>query len=108
MEDAERYEYKAPASKGEKNSQLTVGYNYDRSFVVRGNQIGVFKHNPDSLEHSTTIENIKGLDGKTFSPAKVSVTVTFFGWLCLNSKNNFTLCFFLSRPCSTTKILRWC
>jgi len=81
MEDAERYEYKAPASKGEKNSQLTVGYNYDRSFVVRGNQIGVFKHNPDSLEHSTTIENIKGLDGKTFSPAKVSVSLSFHGFV---------------------------
>ena len=93
MEDAERYEYKAPASKGEKNSQLTVGYNYDRSFVVRGNQIGVFKHNPDSLEYSTTIENIKGLDGKTFSPAKVSSS--FLSWFHWSPKKLFLFLFFL-------------
>jgi len=32
-----------PAS-GEKNSALAVGYKSDRSFVVRGDKIGVFKH----------------------------------------------------------------
>jgi hypothetical protein len=75
MEDDTRYEYKASSTKGEKNSQLAVGYNNDRSFVVRGNQIGVFKHTPDSLEFSTTIQNIKTMDGKAFSPGKAS---TFF------------------------------
>jgi len=71
MEDEVKYEYKSTPAKGEKNSQLTVGYNNDRSFVVRGNQIGVFKHNPDSLEFSTTIQDIKGMNGKSFSPSKV-------------------------------------
>lgn len=78
MEDNSSYEYKAGASKGEKNSQLAVGFNNDRSFVVRGNNIGVFKHNPDSLEFSTTIQNIKAMDGKTFSPSKVRAFVSFF------------------------------
>ena len=34
----------------EKNSALAVGYKSDRSFVVRGDKIGVFKHtNKDQL-----------------------------------------------------------
>lgn len=57
---------------GNVNSQLAVGYKHDRSFVVRGNKIGVFKHNPDnSLSWSTTISNIKTPKGKEFSPNKV-------------------------------------
>lgn len=40
-----------------KNSLLAVGYKHDRSFVVRGNKIGVFKHTDDNdLEFSTTIK----------------------------------------------------
>lgn len=31
-----------------KNSALAVGYKSDRSFVVRGDKIGVFKHTPDN------------------------------------------------------------
>ncbi|KAK9239543.1 VID27 cytoplasmic protein-domain-containing protein [Lipomyces kononenkoae] len=55
-----------------KNSQLAVGYKHDRSFVVRGNKLGVFKHTPDNtLAFSTTIENLRTPDGKAFSPAKV-------------------------------------
>lgn len=57
---------------GNVNSQLAVGYKHDRSFVVRGNKIGVFKHNPDnSLSWSTTISNITTPKGKDFSPNKV-------------------------------------
>lgn len=40
---------------GEQNSLLAVGYQNDRSFVVRGNKIGVFKHQDDELEFSTSI-----------------------------------------------------
>ncbi|ORY00615.1 VID27 cytoplasmic protein-domain-containing protein [Clohesyomyces aquaticus] len=54
------------------NSQLAVGYKHDRSFVVRGNKIGVFKHTPDNqLQFSTTISNVKTPKGKLFSPTKV-------------------------------------
>ena len=30
-----------------RNSELAVGYKSDRSFVVRGDKIGVFKHTAD-------------------------------------------------------------
>ncbi|PSN64415.1 VID27-domain-containing protein [Corynespora cassiicola Philippines] len=54
------------------NSQLAVGYKHDRSFVVRGNKIGVFKHTPDNhLQFSTTISDVKTPKGKAFNPHKV-------------------------------------
>lgn len=57
---------------GEENSQLAVGYKHDRSFVVRGNKIGVFKHTADNqLQFSTTISNVMTPKGKLFSPNKV-------------------------------------
>ncbi|TPX68235.1 hypothetical protein SpCBS45565_g03234 [Spizellomyces sp. 'palustris'] len=57
---------------GSKNSQLAVGYKNDRSFVVRGDKIGVFRHaDDDQLKFSTTINNIRTLSGNTFSPRKI-------------------------------------
>jgi hypothetical protein len=57
---------------GAENSQLAVGYKHDRSFVVRGNKIGVFKHTADNqLQFSTTISNVMTPGGKAFSPNKV-------------------------------------
>jgi hypothetical protein len=57
---------------GAENSQLAVGYKHDRSFVVRGDKIGVFKHTPENqLQFSTTISNIKTPKGKAFNPHKV-------------------------------------
>lgn len=57
---------------GNVNSQLAVGYKHDRSFVVRGSKIGVFKHTPNNnLEFSTNISKVETLKGKTFSPKKV-------------------------------------
>ncbi|KAF2688047.1 vacuolar import and degradation protein-like protein [Lentithecium fluviatile CBS 122367] len=54
------------------NSQLAVGYKHDRSFVVRGNKIGVFKHTADNqLQFATTISNVKTPKGKAFNPDKV-------------------------------------
>lgn len=56
----------------DQNSQLTVGYKFDRSFVVRGNRIGVFKHtDDDQLEFSTTINKVSTPSGKMFNPKKV-------------------------------------
>ncbi|KAJ5965495.1 Vacuolar import and degradation protein 27 [Penicillium waksmanii] len=56
---------------GNVNSQLAVGYN-DRSFVVRGSKIGVFKHTDNNnLEFSTTISKVETPGGKLFSPKKV-------------------------------------
>jgi hypothetical protein len=54
------------------NSQLAVGYKHDRSFVVRGSKIGVFKHTPNNrLEFSTNISKVKTPSGKLMNPKKV-------------------------------------
>lgn len=54
------------------NSQLAVGHMHDRSFVVRGSKIGIFKHNPNKqLEFSTNISKVETPGGKLFSPKKV-------------------------------------
>src|SRR5690606_12701768 len=57
---------------GDVNSQLAVGYKHDRSFVVRGDKIGVFKHTPNNkIEFATTINKIKTPGGLKFAPKKV-------------------------------------
>ncbi|KAF2200796.1 VID27-domain-containing protein [Delitschia confertaspora ATCC 74209] len=57
---------------GNVNSQLAVGYKHDRSFVVRGSKIGVFKHtNDNKLQFSTNISKVQTPGGKLFSPTKV-------------------------------------
>lgn len=43
------------AGEQERNSQLAVGYKFDRSFVVRGNRIGVFKHTDDVSGRRTRV-----------------------------------------------------
>ncbi|KAK6514171.1 hypothetical protein TWF506_008582 [Arthrobotrys conoides] len=56
----------------EENSQLAVGAQSDRSFVIRGSRIGVFKHTPSNhLEFSTTINKVQTPKGKAFEPKKV-------------------------------------
>ncbi|KAF8461022.1 VID27 cytoplasmic protein-domain-containing protein [Kalaharituber pfeilii] len=57
---------------GSQNSQLAVGYKHDRSFVVRGSKIGVFKHTPrNGLEFTTSINKVATPQGKLFEPKKV-------------------------------------
>ena len=57
---------------GNINSQLAVGTKADRSFVIRGSKIGVFKHLPNkNLEFSTNISKVSTPNGKLFSPKKV-------------------------------------
>ncbi|KAI1295302.1 VID27 cytoplasmic protein [Xylaria venustula] len=54
------------------NTGLAVGYKHDRSFVVRGSKIGVFKHHPNNhLEFSTNISKVETPKGELFSPKKV-------------------------------------
>ncbi|OMJ21982.1 Vacuolar import and degradation protein 27 [Smittium culicis] len=58
--------------KGYTNSALAVGHKDDRSYVLRGNQIGVFKHTEDdNIEHSTTITKISDSKGTLFTPSKM-------------------------------------
>ncbi|KIW89190.1 uncharacterized protein Z519_10042 [Cladophialophora bantiana CBS 173.52] len=57
---------------GNVNSQLAVGTKHDRSFVIRGSKIGVFKHLPNKhLEFTTNISKVETPKGKLFSPTKV-------------------------------------
>ncbi|KAK0544342.1 Vacuolar import and degradation protein 27, partial [Tilletia horrida] len=63
----------AGTERPEVNSELAVGYKSGRSFVVRGNQIGVSKlsDNGKKLEFSTSIRQVGTPKGKVFSPKKV-------------------------------------
>lgn len=62
-----------PLAKGEKNSQLTVGHKNDRTFVVRGDKIGVFKHTEDGkFDYAATIKDLGFKKMKSFRPKKVS------------------------------------
>jgi hypothetical protein len=54
-----------------KNQQLAVGYKNDLSYVTRGSQIGVFAHTNDRFAHRATIESIKDIEGRSFTPKQV-------------------------------------
>ncbi|KAH9951604.1 VID27 cytoplasmic protein [Amylocystis lapponica] len=59
-------------AKGERNSQLTVGYKGDRSYVVRGGSIGVFSHTGDGqVKYHATIKKVATPKGKEFTPKHV-------------------------------------
>ncbi|KAN0097408.1 VID27 cytoplasmic domain containing protein [Tylopilus felleus] len=61
-----------PRVSGERNSMLTVGYKGDRSYVVRGNNIGVFSHTGDNqVKYFATISKIATPKGKEFKPQEV-------------------------------------
>ncbi|KAI0448194.1 VID27-domain-containing protein [Xylaria telfairii] len=70
--DEEEDDVETQPQDDEINSGLAVGYKHDRSFVVRGSKIGVFKHHPnDRLEFSTNISKVETPKGELFSPQKV-------------------------------------
>jgi len=59
------------------NSQLTVGYKGDRSYVVRGNNIGVFRHTKDGVKYYATISRLADTKGKNFVPKNVCASHEF-------------------------------
>ena len=65
--------FTGPENSKHVNSQLAVGFKNDRSYVVRGNQIGVFKQDDrgKNLEFQTTINKVATPKGHQFSPKKV-------------------------------------
>ncbi|KAI0418930.1 VID27 cytoplasmic protein [Xylaria grammica] len=70
--DEEEEDVETQPQDDEVNTGLAVGYKHDRSFVVRGSKIGVFKHHPnDRLEFSTNISKVETPKGELFSPKKV-------------------------------------
>ncbi|KAG7409003.1 Vacuolar import and degradation protein 27 [Fusarium oxysporum f. sp. rapae] len=56
----------------EARDRLAAGYKHDRSFVVRGSKIGVFRHLPDNaIEFATNISKVQTIAGKLMKPTKV-------------------------------------
>ncbi|KAI1844884.1 hypothetical protein JX266_008900 [Neoarthrinium moseri] len=69
--DEEQDDLETQPKDGATNKSISVGYKHDRSFVVRGSKIGVFKHAPNNhLEFSTNISEVKTPSGTLFSPKK--------------------------------------
>lgn len=61
-----------PLANGERNSQLTVGYKGDRTYVVRGSKIGYFTRGSDyEMKYGGTIDGIATTKGKEFKPSQV-------------------------------------
>lgn len=82
--------------RGDHNSQLTVGYKGDRSYVVRGNNIGVFNHAAGSnVKYYATISKIATPKGKEFKPAHVRLE----SYVVVNPLINFSrLCYMIKTP----------
>ncbi|KAF8076465.1 VID27 cytoplasmic protein-domain-containing protein [Lyophyllum atratum] len=73
-DEEEEEDGEQPAAMGgtDRNSQLTVGYKGDRSYVVRGNNIGVFNHSVgNDVKYYATISKIATPKGKEFKPKHV-------------------------------------
>lgn len=70
----------------QKNNSLTVGLANDRSYVTRGNKVGVFKNDLDSMAFVTTLEGLKDSLGHIFVPEK-SMLHQRDNALLLTSKN---------------------
>lgn len=72
-EDSDSEERKKFYEGKEVNTGLASGYKGDRTFVMRGQRIGVFRHNEDGgVEHAGTINKITTPKGKAFTPSKVN------------------------------------
>ncbi|KAF8621633.1 hypothetical protein AX15_007651 [Amanita polypyramis BW_CC] len=71
-EEAEEEVTESALAKSDHNSQLMVGYKGDRSYVVRGSNIGVFDHSVDgTVKYYATISKISTPQGKVFKPKHV-------------------------------------
>jgi hypothetical protein len=59
--------------------------NNNRSYVIRGSQIGVFKHNQDDeMEYISSINRVKTKSGDVFSPSKAILHKGERSFLLLN------------------------
>jgi len=76
------------SSSGERNDQLAVGMLLNRTFVNRGSQIGVFKHDRDgNLAYLNNVPVVRDMSGQAFSPTKMMLTEQDNKMLLLNSTN---------------------
>lgn len=71
-DEEEEEDVASPQLQGERNSQLTIGYKGDRSYVVRGNNIGVFSHaGRNQVKYYATISKVSTPKGREFKPREV-------------------------------------
>ena len=100
----------APALPPGKNEMLTVGYK-GRSFVVRGNNIGVFSHTgTGEIGYVATIQNVATPKGKAFKPSEVRRSLSLFLTRAPASSASDTRADHNARRRSscTNKTPRWC
>ncbi|KAI9136877.1 VID27 cytoplasmic protein-domain-containing protein [Paraphysoderma sedebokerense] len=67
-----------------KNSLLDISHLHDRSFIVRGDKIGVFKQTPSTIKFQTTIN-------APFSPSKTLLHKTDRSLVLMNADDQHTL-----------------
>lgn len=79
-----------PKGKG-KNSGLAVGFKNDRTFVMRGSNIGVFKHDGNKLDFQTNINKVQTPKGKVFNPKKVMLHAEDRDMILQNPESNNSL-----------------
>eukprot|EP00171_Calliarthron_tuberculosum_P012646 IDg12646t1 len=73
---------------GELNSQLAVAYENDRTFVVRGNRMGVFKTGDDGADLQTTVKFRDPTKGDVgFTPSKMLLHQQDSSMLLLDKSN---------------------
>ncbi|ORY35530.1 cytoplasm protein [Naematelia encephala] len=83
----ESSEKAAAFASGSKNEQLAVGYKDDLSFVARGDMIGVFAPKDNKMRYRTTIDRVKDLNGKNFSPSRMMLHNQDSNMLLLDPSN---------------------
>ena len=71
----------------------------DRSFVGRGDSVGVFKTVDDELQYVATLKNLRLKDGKAFSPAKVKLGPGLLPMYTVVYRVLKTRASFAHRPC---------
>ncbi|KAJ3736290.1 VID27 cytoplasmic protein-domain-containing protein [Lentinula guzmanii] len=78
---------------GDSNSQLTVGYRRDNAFVVRGNNIGVFRHDSDNgtMKYAGTISKISTPKGQVFKPENIMLHEQDSKMVMMNPANPHSL-----------------
>lgn len=82
----------ASSSSGPRNDNLAVGMALNRTFVNRGAQIGVFKHDAHgALQYLNNIPLVKDMSGHAFAPSKMMLHQEDGKMMLLNPDNKDTV-----------------
>ncbi|KAI8904058.1 VID27 cytoplasmic protein-domain-containing protein [Gorgonomyces haynaldii] len=75
----------------ETNKHLAVGLNNDRTFIVRGDKVGVFSSRDQDLEFVTMIDKLQTLKGDTIDPSRVMLHQQDTSMLLMNPNESNTV-----------------